>query len=426
MLPKVRVLHTADWHLGQKFLGQYYRDDEFSRFLDWLRDEVIVKQGVQVLIHSGDVFDIPNPPITATRLYFNFLSSLQHSCCEHVVIVGGNHDSPPQLNSAAQILECLNVYVRGHASDKPSDDLIILKDKQEQPFMVVCAVPFLRDRELYLGDIALDEAAHRQAIQKAIKAHYQKFSKLLAPYKAQGLPIIATGHLWVSGAEVSDASVVGRDTAERPTYMGTLADVGVDVFGQDFQYVALGHIHKSQKVGGHNHIRYAGSPIPLDFSERKQEKSVLIVDFEGQNAPTVLSVKVPVLRPLLRLEGTLATIAKKLEERSLQFKTQTDFQSWAELILISEHSQAADEEAIKELTEKYKNAILFLSKKRKKIAQEGSDNFAEDDFFDLTARENVLHVFEQFCLSKNINSEEKLAALKKTFEQVFNELSEKP
>jgi len=105
----MKILHTSDWHLGQKFLSKD-RIDEHQSALDWLR-QTIIEQEIDVLLVSGDIFDIGNPPSYARHLYYRFLTSLQGTYCRHVVITGGNHDSPSMLNAPKELLEILNVYV---------------------------------------------------------------------------------------------------------------------------------------------------------------------------------------------------------------------------------------------------------------------------------------------------------------------------
>ncbi|MEL7220922.1 MAG: exonuclease subunit SbcD, partial [Bacteroidota bacterium] len=107
----MKVLHTSDWHLGQKLL-QLDRQEEFALALDWLL-EVIIAEQIDVLLVSGDIFDIGNPPNQSRELYYNFLRRLLNSECRHVVITGGNHDSPAMLNAPRELLAAFNIHIVG-------------------------------------------------------------------------------------------------------------------------------------------------------------------------------------------------------------------------------------------------------------------------------------------------------------------------
>ncbi len=418
----VRILHTADWHLGQRFLSES-REEEFAQFLDWLRESVIIPQKVQVLVIAGDVFDVGTPPNTATKLYYDFLGSLQRTTCQDVVVVGGNHDSALLLNSTAEVLKYLNVHVRGHASTNPKDDLIVLKNPQNEPFLVICAVPFLRSRDLSLSDEVLEEEAYRKTLRQRIKAHYTRLAELAQPYREKAIPVLTTGHLWATGAEFSNLDEQ-RDDAERSIYMGHLADVGLEAFGEGFDYVALGHIHKAQRVGGNEHIRYSGSPIPLNFSERNQEKQVLLVDLNANKPAKVEAIKVPLLRNLLRFEGTIKEIETALQKFQEDFKIQTPFQTWAEVILEVDGAGSAEKEALDKLIDTYKRSVRILYTKRKLKTKEINYDFSQDQYLDLNDRETVLLVFDKFCESKNITNENQLKTLKSTFREVLERLAQ--
>lgn len=272
------VLHTSDWHLGRKLYGKN-RYDEFATFLSWLT-ETIVQHDVDVLIVAGDIFDVMTPTNRAQTLYYEFLGQVTNLCCQHIVIVAGNHDSPSLLDAPKQFLKHLNVHVIGTACEDVANEVLTLTDKAGSPYCIITAVPYLRDRDVR-GSVAGESADDKDAkVVAGIRAHYDEVatiakSKQDQMIKAHGrhIPIIATGHLFASGGKTTD------DDGVRELYVGSLGKVSADMFANCFDYVALGHLHVPQKVGGCEHIRYSGSPLAMGFGEARQQKQVLLVQF---------------------------------------------------------------------------------------------------------------------------------------------------
>ncbi len=140
----MRILHTSDWHLGRSLYTRK-RYDEFTAFLDWLA-AVVEEQGIDALLVAGDIFDTTTPSNRAQELYYNFLCKVSRSCCRNIVITAGNHDSPSFLDAPKDLLRALNVYVVGTMTERVEDEVIVLKDKNDDPVAIVCAVPYLRDK----------------------------------------------------------------------------------------------------------------------------------------------------------------------------------------------------------------------------------------------------------------------------------------
>lgn len=257
----MRILHTADWHLGAR-LVERDRLPEHAAFLDWLID-TLRSEKIDALLVSGDVFDAANPPQDAVALYFDFLKRLADLKTVKAVITGGNHDSASHLNAPRELLRRFDVHVFGHAGDNIVD----------LGGVVVAAVPFLRERDLRQAAAGETITAVHEQVRAAIRAHY---AAQLAACRdlAQGRPIIAMGHLTVLGATTSES--------ERDIHIGNLGAVGADLFS-GFDYTALGHLHRPQRVAGIETIRYSGSPIPLSFSEAADAKSVVIIETESES-----------------------------------------------------------------------------------------------------------------------------------------------
>ena len=278
IIKPLTILHTSDWHLGRRLYGQM-RYDEFQAFLDWLT-ETIEAQKVDVLIVAGDIFDTMTPSNRAQSLYYQFLGTVSSLYCEHVVIVSGNHDSPTFLDAPANVLKFLNVHVIGTACENIEDEVLVLKDKHNQPQCLIAAVPYLRDRDVrssQAGESGQDKDAN---VLTGINQHYDKVAEIAKAKQSQLIeqynyyvPIIATGHLFTAGGRTTE------DDGVRDLYVGSLGKVSVDMFDECFDYVALGHLHVPQKVGNCEHIRYSGSPIAMGFGEARQQKQVLLIQF---------------------------------------------------------------------------------------------------------------------------------------------------
>ena len=295
----MRILHTSDWHLGQNFYSKS-RAAEHAAFLDWLLATAQAQQ-VDAIIVAGDIFDTGAPPSYARELYYRFVVQLQQTGC-HLVVLAGNHDSVATLNESREILAFLHTTVVAAAGCAP----FILKQRDGTPGAVFCPVPFLRPRDIVTSQAGLSGSEKQQHLLAAITDYYQQqYQQACALRGDAALPIIASGHLTTVGASKSDAV--------RDIYIGTL-----DAFpAQNFppvDYIALGHIHRPQVIGGQDHIRYCGSPIALSFDETGKAKSVNLVTFADGKLVEITPLTVPVTQPLAVIKGDLAAIAQQLEQ----------------------------------------------------------------------------------------------------------------
>lgn len=307
----MKILHTSDWHLGRSLYGRK-RYEEFAAFLDWLA-QTIEEEKVDALLVAGDVFDTSTPSNRAQELYYRFLYTVANSYCRHVVVIAGNHDSPSFLDAPKALLQVLNVYVVGAAMEKPEEEVIVLYNG-EQPEAIVCAVPYLRDKELRTvepGETIDDKNAK---LVEGLKQHYAAVSKVAEQKRTEfeqsgytDIPIVAMGHLFTAGGKTVEGDGV------RELYVGSLAHVEQDVFPSSIDYMALGHLHVPQAVGSTEHIRYCGSPIPMGFGEATQKKKVVLVEFNG-TTPNIQELPVPCFQEMVRIVGSLDDIHAKLEE----------------------------------------------------------------------------------------------------------------
>lgn len=295
----MKILHTSDWHLGQHFMMKS-REAEHLGFLNWLI-EIVDKQSIDAVIVAGDIFDNASPPSYARKLYSDFIVKLQQTSCNQLVIVSGNHDSVAVLNESKSLLKALNVSVLAGLNDDLSEHIISIKDKSNNQ-AIICALPFLRASDVMVSEAGSSVSQKQMSLQQGIKQTYQDIYQLAALQnkdKNKNNPIIATGHLTAVGCSVSDSV--------RDIYIGTLSAFPASLFPH-FDYIALGHLHRPQKVQKSEHIRYSGSPIALSFDESNHEKSVNIVEFNEQGELSTLLMTIPNFQKLLVIKGNLETV----------------------------------------------------------------------------------------------------------------------
>ncbi|MEN2991063.1 exonuclease SbcCD subunit D C-terminal domain-containing protein [Tistrella sp. BH-R2-4] len=290
----MHILHTADWHLGQELHG-FERGAEHDRFLDWLA-RTITDQAVDALVVAGDVYDTVNPPVAAqTRLYRFLNDVLNRNPGLQVVIVGGNHDGPTRLELPAPLLDARRVTILGaiprqDGRPAPEHCLVPLTDAGGRIGAVVAAIAYPRP-----GDLPVDGgggAALGQLYQAALAAATSRFP---------GRPVIATGHLHVAGATVSE-------TSERPVMIGGEEAISAGIFPAGLAYVALGHLHRAQTVAAGTVVRYAGSPFPMSMAERDYRHSVVLVTLAPDTPPDIDLIEIPRPVTFLRIpaDGALA------------------------------------------------------------------------------------------------------------------------
>lgn len=304
----MKLLHTSDWHLGRPLYGRS-RHREFEEFLDWLA-ATIESEGVGLLVVAGDIFDTTTPSNRSQELYYGFLHRVSRSSCRHVVVTGGNHDSPTFLDAPKPLLRTLNVHVLGAVTGDPADEVLVLHDTQGDPEAFVCAVPYLRDRDIRTVEPGESPEDKNRKLVEGVARHYANVVAMADAKRRElgrEVPLIATGHLFAAGGSVIEGDGV------REVYVGSLARIGREAFPSGIDYLALGHLHLPQQVGGEGHLRYSGSPIPMGFGEAGQRKVVLIAEFSGR-VPAVSEVPVPCFQQLDRISGTLGDLSSRILE----------------------------------------------------------------------------------------------------------------
>lgn len=294
----MKIIHTADWHIGKK-LHNYDLQEDFDRFIVWLL-QFIEKEEVDVLLVSGDVFDLANPSSAARNQYYRSLVSLREKVGK-VILTGGNHDSPAVLNAPRELLSAFGLDVIGGLPENIEETLIPLSNNEGTVEVVVAAIPYLRNSDLHYHTVIKTYEERLKALKKGIAQIFEGATQA-CQQNYPGVPALAMGHLFAAGVASSDS--------ERDIQIGNQAAIESSAFGDYFSYVALGHIHKPQRVAGTQPIFYSGSPLPLSFSEREDRKRILLIDTEKGWEPE--SISVPSFRKLLKIKGNLGRIQSEL------------------------------------------------------------------------------------------------------------------
>jgi DNA repair protein SbcD/Mre11 len=293
----LKVLHTSDWHLGKQLMKIDFQAD-MDLFLEWLVN-LIQKEKIDVLLMSGDLFDHANPSQSALKQYYSFLKNMIALDCK-VIITGGNHDSSSVLNAPKDLLNLLDVTVVGGAPENIEDLFVPIEKHGEK--VVVAAVPYLREKDI--RNITLGES-YDDKIKQIQHGIQDYFGKVNLYYRTcfQSYSLVLMGHLYAHGVSTTDS--------EREIQIGNQAGIEASVFGDEASYVALGHIHRPQRVGK-DYIRYSGSPIAMSFSERADKKQVILVEY--RNGETEIKpIEIPSFRKLITLKGTMEEVKSSLK-----------------------------------------------------------------------------------------------------------------
>lgn len=420
----MKIIHTSDWHLGQYFMGKS-RQREHQLFLTWLT-ETAISQKVDAIIVAGDIFDTGSPPSYARELYNQFIVKLQPTGI-HLIILGGNHDSVATLGESRELLAYLNTFVIPGVMAKLDDQVITLKNAEQEPIAIICAIPFLRSRDIMFSSAGQSGAEKQKSLQQAISEHYQSIFELAKTRRdetGKELPIIATGHLTTVGAKTSESV--------REIYIGTLDAFPCSAF-PPADYIALGHIHRAQKVAGCEHIRYCGSPIPLSFDELKNDKTILIAAFNKGTLTQVTPHIIPRFQPMHLIKGDLVEIEAEINRLATQYDlSQQDQlrhdelqhdqlqQAWLDIEVSTQDFLNDLQQRVQGMVEGLPLEILLLRRERKK-RNEGLEQISKETLHELTPAE----VFER-CLSQEDWSSEaqqlKLKRVKVSFEEIISEI----
>ena len=403
----MKILHTSDWHIGRALYGRK-RYEEFEQFLDWLIGTIAAEK-IEALLVAGDIFDNGTPSNRALELYYRFLCRVAGAGCRHVVITAGNHDSPSLLNAPREVLRFLNVHVVGFIAEKATDELVLLNNSDGTAELIVCAVPYLRDRDIRRAEAGETFEDKGRKLVEGIRDHYREVGEAAVATRAElggGVPIIAMGHLFTSGGQTIEGDGV------RELYVGSLGQVRVDIFPDCFNYLALGHLHVAQRVSGSDVCRYSGSPLPMSFGEAGGRKIVLLLDVDDSDI-TVQELPVPVFQQLATVRGDWTHISGQIAEMK---KRSTSV--WLEVIYDAAEVIGDLQDKLRELVDGSAVEIL-RAKNMRLVAQTLSRMATEETLDDLT----VDDVFAR-CLAAHEVPEEQQPELVAAFRESVAALHE--
>ncbi len=403
----MKFLHTSDWHLGQSFFTKS-RKEEHQKFFKWLLAE-ISSYDIDAVIVAGDIFDTGTPPSYARELYNQFVVDISQIKCK-LVVLGGNHDSVSTLNESKELLSCLNTHVIANTTLNPNDQLVELTNSKGDIGAILCAIPFIRPRDVITSSAGESALVKRQALGEAIKQHYHEIylaAVTLREQKNIKVPIIATGHLTALGVSQSDSV--------RDIYIGTLEGFSADGF-PPADYIALGHIHRPQIVAKSEHIRYSGSPIPMSFDELKTPKQVIMVEFNQAELVAITPIEIPCFQPMVTLKGDLSSIEEQLNKYG---KYQGGKATWL-CIEVEVQDYLSDlQQRIQTMTEDLNVEVLQLRRSRNR-KQQSLTQVEKESLSELTPHD----VFKRRLDLETFEGKEEQARLERIQEQFIKIVSE--
>ena len=419
----MKILHTSDWHLDCRLYDRR-RANEHQAFLNWLC-QTVIDRNIDVLIVSGDVYDNRTPTLESRQMYLDFLNQLiddrinGKSRCRSVIVTAGNHDSPLFLETDRQILKRLNITV---AAKEP--ELVVIptmgSGKPDDMPAIVAAIPFLSDVELRKSVDGESASERSQRLMEGIRSVYQTCAQQAEEKKQELLqnssfvPVIATGHLFAQGA-----SSLGADGGERDIYVGTLEKFPAGDFPSAFDYIALGHLHVPQVVGGQERIQYSGSPIPIGFGEANQTKRVVEVQWTADGRQTVTSIETPCFQKLVQISEKEKSLIEQKVSQLVNDCQQNNQNVWLEILYRGSEAIGMFDQKIDEILAN--SSVTLLAFKWLGTRETGiSRQFKGETLRSL----NPVDVFQRTLTSYKIPEEERddlINMYKEILEQVINE-----
>jgi DNA repair protein SbcD/Mre11 len=369
----MKILHTSDWHLGKR-LYKLDRSPEHELFLDWLL-QILIEKEIDVLLIAGDIFDTPTPPHQSLETFYNFLHRVSKETNTHTMIIAGNHDSGLLLEAPSKILSPHRVKVWGKLSPDPEDHWIKIQNIE------LCALPFFRSYELLPqgeGDAlsALDKYLQRKrTLPQVLMLHH-----LAGIFEAAGSEQVI--------------SLSGVDSIPSETL-------------KQFDYVALGHIHKPQKIGPQSY--YSGSPIPLRFSETAKKSVVIIEETDGNLSSTLLSI--PVFRNLFTVKTSDMSFRQDLDK----LQTSSELKPMVEIQIQLDSPKTGLIDEIKEILEEKSMELLSFVPLYKSSEKAERRN---EKLFELSP----LELFEEFYATKFPEAKELPEDLKADFAALLDKV----
>ncbi|WP_044211682.1 exonuclease SbcCD subunit D C-terminal domain-containing protein [Flammeovirga sp. OC4] len=400
----MKILHTADLHIGNRLHEQSLAEEQ-QMTLDWMVD-LVKKEKIDVVLVSGDVFDTAQPSGQSLKMYYKFLTELVRTNCQKVIITGGNHDGASVLNAPKELLSFLDVTVVGKIPENVEEEVFSFEIEGEK--MVIAAVPFLRDQDIRKATSGQHFENIGDRFKEALIEHYQKVGEICEQKADEDTFVMGMGHLFAIGGETSTSE------SERNVYVGGLGDIGADDFPKVFNYIALGHLHRAQKVK-YDHIRYSGSPYVLSFSEIHHKKEVVILSTNKKEF-SLEHVSVPVFRTIKKVKANLEECLTELTSLSALNHQLTP---WVEVVV---SNVKANENPIHEIYKHIEDLNIEVLKIgiHKELENKKVERVQLADLEDLTPEET----FFELCQLRNLNLEED-PKMKDAFYEIYNKVKER-
>ncbi|WP_221563688.1 exonuclease SbcCD subunit D [Alkalihalobacillus sp. TS-13] len=306
----MRLLHTADWHLGRTLEGRN-RLPEQEQFLEELCD-IVEDQKVDVVLMAGDVFDTVNPPAAAEQLFYEAMAKLTKDQQCKVIIIAGNHDNPDRLSASGPLAAMHGITIIGYPMNQP----LCFGIESTGERLKLAGLPYPSESRL---KEVLSDSFDEQTLRNAYDIRIEKlFDELCGNFDTTSVNI-AMSHIYVAGGRESES--------ERPIQVGGAYTVSSNALPSKVQYTALGHLHRPQSIHRSSNLaRYSGSPLCYSFSEAGQTKSVTILDIEPGSEPKMEEIFLSCGKPLVRwkAEDGLIQVHRWLDEKK-------DANAWIDL-----------------------------------------------------------------------------------------------
>ncbi|AHH11032.1 exonuclease subunit SbcD [Borrelia coriaceae] len=395
-----RVLHTSDWHIGKK-IGHFSRIGEQQRFVSFLL-EFIKSEKIDLLLIAGDVYDSKKPSLEEQKLINDFFYELSFTACKWCVVITGNHDKRDYFNINKKILSKFNFFLV--TGDELNNQVVFLEDSGDVKFIIVC-MPYINERlivDQYCKSIELNDDVFLKNLEKAYR---EQISSVIGNLDEQylSIPRILIAHSFFSASSVVSS-------------IGSSPILPVSVFGNNFSYVALGHIHNFKKLK--DNIVYSGSPIQYSFDE-DLKKYVNVLFFSEGKLVEQNKVLLPIFGKLHFLQGSFIEIINDLHK----LKREISYLCYLKIEL-NEKLNVGFEEQIYDLA---KSSLIHifdiyyylldsekasLKRERKLLSRDEVLSRDEKYFFQEKLRRDIINGFRK----GNKFSEEELIAL---FEEVL-------
>ncbi|HXH22094.1 MAG TPA: exonuclease SbcCD subunit D [Dehalococcoidia bacterium] len=300
----MRVLHTADWHLGRQIRGRS-RQDEFEAVLAEVA-AIVRSERVDLLLVAGDIFDTFSPAPEAEKLLYETLEQMVREGAQ-VVLLAGNHDHARHMDALTRVLRLAGIHCFGSVTADPALARVAIPSRDRSEVAQIVALPWVPER------FTFDFESLARGLEKPLAQYAERMERLIRHLWSKPDPKavnIFAGHMLISGAEI------GPGGGERQLQIGQNFAVKASALPDDAEYVALGHVHKPQQIAAASRVEYSGSLLQLDFGEADQKRSVNLVELRPGLPPDVRRLELKGGRPLRNVTVRFADLPRLAEEHA--------------------------------------------------------------------------------------------------------------